>query len=170
MNQHFFTLLQSSPSFNWATVISAITAMVAITVSIIALRINRTMARRNIRLSIQQAIFKIVSEKAKDCNTLWDNEPMSEQNDNSPHFKIVSEIIISKEVVEKSFALFEKNYQPITKLKEDYYYLLWKQLRTDLRQFIRTAPDLAAQLNNKYYTAQINELHRIFNGHFEQIL
>jgi hypothetical protein len=170
MGQHFFKLLQSSSSFDWSAVISGVTAMVAITVSIIALRINRTMARRNIRLSIQQAIFKIVSEKAKDCNVLWDNEPMREQNDSFPHYKVVSEIIISKEVIEKSFDLFEKNYKAITKLKDEYYYLLWKQLRTELRQFIKGAPSVANQINNNYFTEQINDLHRIFSKHFEKIL
>ena len=128
------------------------------------------MARRNIRLSIQQAIFKIVSEKAKDCNMLWENEPESEQNDKSPHYKVVSELVISKEVIEKSFDLFEKNYKAITKLQEDYYYLLWKQLRTDLRQFIRNAPIIANQIGDKYFIKQITDLHLIFKKHFEETI
>ena len=132
-------------TFTWTSAMSTITAIVAILVSTTAMRINRTMARRNIRLSIQQAIFKIVSEKAKDCNTLWDNETIKSLSDKFPHYKVVSELIISKEVIDKSFELFKKNYKLISEFQDDYYYLLWKQLRTDLRNFILKAPEYLEQ-------------------------
>lgn len=156
-------------TFTWTSVMSTITAIVAILVSLAAMRINRTMARRNIRLSIQQAIFKIVSEKAKDCNTIWDNETINNPNEKFPHYKVVSELVISMEVINKSFELFEKNYMLISKLQDDYYYLLWKQLRTDLRDFIIKVPEYSDQINNTYFSKQIADLHVIFKKHFELV-
>ena len=156
-------------TFTWTSAMSTVTAIVAILVSITAMRINRTMARRNIRLSIQQAIFKIVSEKAKDCNTIWENETIKSLNDKFPHYKVVSELVISKEVIDKSFELFKKNYKLISEFQDDYYYLLWKQLRTDLRNFIIKAPESLEQINNAYFSEQISDLHLIFKKHFEPV-
>jgi hypothetical protein len=171
MNQHTFTLLQSNPSFNWSTVISAITAMVAITVSIIALRINRRMARRNIRLSIQQAIFKIVSEKAKDCNALWEAET-DRSYENATHFKVMSELIITTEIIEKSIEIFSTNDKLITLIKDNFYWLFWKQLRTDLRGWVKHTPEIVKQMNPKniYYSQQVTDLYLKFENHFEKVL
>lgn len=159
-------LLQCNIIFDW----SAVMPIVAIVVSIFALFVNRKIAQKNICLSIQQAIFKTVSDKAKDCNTIWENEPENERNENSPHYKVVSEMIISKEVIAKSFYLFKKNYESIKDYENDYYYLLWKQLRSDLRDFIRKAPILAEKIDNQYFSQQIRDLHAIFKEHFETIL
>lgn len=89
-----------------------------------ALFVNRRIAQRNIRLSFQQEIFKVVSDKIKEINVLWESEPENEkQNSNSPHFKIISEIIISIEILERSFFLFEKNYKSIKQEFEgDFYF------------------------------------------------
>ncbi len=166
MNHPLFEFLQCSPTFNW----SAVTPVIAIVVSILALLINRTIAQKNIRLTIQQAIFKTVSEKSKDCNTLWQNEPTSKTDQREPHYKVISELIISIEVIDKSFYLFEKNYKSVRDYQDDYYYLFWKQLRTDLRGFIMLAPIIAKTVGNEYYTKQIEDLHILFKKHFEQQL
>jgi hypothetical protein len=73
-----------------------VTPIVAILVSCYAVFFNRKFAQKNVRLTIQQAIFKTVSEKVRDCNTMWVNEPENEKNDTSPHFLILSELTISK--------------------------------------------------------------------------
>jgi hypothetical protein len=67
---------------NWVSVIPTL----AFIVSIAALRTNRLNAKKNIRLSIQQAIFKPISEKAKDCNALWEAET-DRSYENATHFK-----------------------------------------------------------------------------------
>jgi hypothetical protein len=153
--------------FNW----SAVTPIVAIVVSIVALCINRAVAQRNTRLTIQQALFKTVSDKVKDCNTLWENEPENERHPNSPHFKVMSELIISVEIIDKSLALFEKNYKTIRKEFEgDYYYLFWKQLRTDLRGWIKSTQTIAKALNNQYYDLQVADLFKKFEKHFEKVI
>ncbi len=101
--------------------LSSILPILAFILSIIVLFSGRTFSRKNIRLSIQQAIFKTVSEKAKDCNTLWESEPENERlNENSPHFKIMSELIITTEIIEKSFSLFGQNDSSIDSNKNDY--------------------------------------------------
>jgi hypothetical protein len=144
--------------------------ILAFAVSIFALLSNRSNSKKNIQLAIQQVIFKTVAEKAKDCNNLWETEPENEkQNPNSPHFKVVSELIITTEVIEKSFELFGNNDESIEIYKSDYYWLCWKQLRTDLRGFVRKAPQIAIGLNppNAIYTNQIADLHLKFQNHFE---
>lgn len=154
--------------FNWATV----TPTLAIIISFVALITNRRIAQRNIRLSIQQLIFKTVVDKAKECNAMWEEEPESEKrNPNSAHFRIVSELVITKEIIDKSFSLFGKNYKSIkTEYEDDFYYLLWKQLRTDLRGWIRRTPEIAVGLNNQYYSAQVKDLFEKFEKHFEPVL
>ncbi|MFN3444559.1 MAG: hypothetical protein ACK44D_02385 [Bacteroidia bacterium] len=149
--------------FNW----SALTPIVAIIISIIALLVNATLARRNIRLNIQQLVFKTVSEKAKECNFLWESETKNEMNENAPHFKVISEIIITIETIEKSFELFEINYKSIKADEDYYYYLFWKQLRTDLRGWIRKTPEIADAQENETYTKQVLGIHKKFNKHFE---
>jgi len=147
-----------------------ITAIVAVVVSVIAILVSSKTSRKNIPLSIQQAIFKTVLEKAKDCNALWEMEPQNElDNESSPHFKVMSELIISKEMIDKSVTLFAENYKSIMKYEDDYYFLFWKQLRTDLRGWIRRTPTIAQQLGDNYYTDQVTDLHQKFKNHFEPV-
>lgn len=155
-------------NLNWGL----ITSIVAVIVSIIALLINRIIAQKNIRLTIQQAIFKIVIDKAKECNVLWESEPeYGKQNYNSPHFKVISELIITIEIIDRSFSLFKKNYKAIKKEHEDdFYYLFWKQLRTDLRGWIRQTPAIAQKLGDQYYSNQVIDIFNKFEKHFEKVL
>lgn len=146
-------------------------SIVAIIVSITALYYNRLFAKKNIQLSIQQVIFKTVSEKARDCNSLWENEPEIEKNNpDSPHFKIMSELIITTEIIDKSFELFGRNDGTIDVYKGDYYYLFWKQLRTDLRGWVRRTPQIAEQQSNQYYSEQVSCLFSKVDAYFEKIL
>ena len=163
MNIYSFQILQINSTHNFSLAIS----IVAIIISIYSILLNRLNARKNIRLSLQQAIFKTVSEKVKDCNTLWDIESLSKKDPNETHYKVISEIIISKEVIDRSFLIFKKNYNAIIEYEDDYYYLFWKQLRTDLRDFIKKAPELAKVVGNELYAKQISDLHKIFRKHFE---
>ena len=154
-----------SLEFDW----SKITPIVAVAVSVTAILINRRSSHKNIRLSIQQAIFKTVSDKAKDCNTMWESEPANGINDDSPHFKVMSELIITQEIIERSFLLFAHNYKSIKKYKDDYYYLFWKQLRTDLRGWIKRTPNIAQRVNDLYYSEQVATLQEKFVKHFEPV-
>ncbi|PZX61015.1 hypothetical protein LV84_00003 [Algoriphagus ratkowskyi] len=152
--------------FSW----SAVTPIVAIVVSIIALFVNRSIAQRNTRLTIQQALFKTVTEKVKDCNALWDNRPENQRGSTSPNFKIMSELIISIEIIDKSLSLFEKNYKAIRiESEDDYYNLFYGQLRTDLREWIKSTKTIAKKQNSKIYDSQVELLFRKFERHFEKV-
>lgn len=169
LNQLMIILLYCNSSFGLTTFVP----ILAFIVSALALYFSITFSRRNIQLSIQQAIFKTVSEKAKDCNILWENEPALEmQNPNSPHFKVMSELIITTEIIERSFDLFSKNSRTIKIFKEDYYYIFWKQLRTVLRGWVRRTPQISEQLQppNVHYAQQVADLHNKVQAHFEPIL
>lgn len=146
-----------------------ITSIVAVSVSSYAVIISRRYAQKNVRLNIQQAIFKTVSEKVKDCNTMWVNEPENERHDESPHFLIMSELTISKELIDKALELFGENYKGIKQYESDYYYLFWKQLRPELRGWFIRTPDIAKKFNNEYYNDQIRDLFAKFKPHFEAV-
>jgi hypothetical protein len=152
-----------SQNSDWST---WLLPLIATLISLFSLYLSATYSHKNIRLSIQQTIFKTVSEKAKDCNAIWEVE----SDEHTPHYKVVSELIISKEVIDKSFDLFKKNYSSITQFRDDFYYLLWKQLRTDLREWIKKSPDVAKLINNEYYSKQIEDLDNIFKNHYEKRL
>lgn len=156
----------------WSIFISSFAALL----SIIALIISIRFSKRNIRLNIQQAIFKIVSDKAKDCNNVWNSPLELKEPANSPHFNVMTELIISKEVIDKSFHLFGKNQSSIKKFKNDYYYLLYKQLTPNLRGWLRKSPEIADRLKkefnepNLYFDRQTMDIFSVLERYFEPIL
>jgi len=152
-------ILNSISDFPW----SLLTSIIAIVVSITALYINRRMAQKNIRLSIQQLIFKTISEKVKDCNSIWEQECTP----NSPNTKLISEIIISREIIDKSFDLFESNYSSIRKFQENFYKLFWTQLRTDLRSYIIKNTETIARSEKPVYQKQVEDIRRWFTKFYK---
>lgn len=157
-------------SIDWESVarISTIaTSVLAIIVSIIALNRNTKFSNKNITLSIQQAVFKMVIDKAKDCNSVWLNEPKDEMNGTSPHFLIITEFIVAIDIINKAFELFGKNLN-VSEFKKTYYYLYWKQLLPDIRGFVmERAKEIAKRVNDDVYTNQINSIHSTFSDFFE---
>lgn len=153
-------LLYNDLSFSLSSVILPTLAFI---VSIAALCSNRRNAKNNIRLSILQAIFRTVSEKAKDCNTLWEIEPDINYKD-ATHYKVMSELIITTEIIEKSMELFSKNDKSIILIKKEFYWLFWKQLRTDLRGWIKRTPEIVKQMEpkNDIYSQQVSDLNSKF--------
>jgi hypothetical protein len=150
-----FYILQCNSNILWNNIVS----IIAISISIIALLINRKMAQNNLRLSIQQLIFKTISEKVKDCNLIWEKESTME----NPNHKLISEIIISREIIDKSFDLFEKNYRSIRKIQTKFYKLFWTQLRTDIRVYIiKRTPEIAEKQNSDVYKKQIKDIRSWF--------
>lgn len=149
--------------------LSTIISIMAFGFSIISLFVNIKISQRNTRLTIQQAVFKTVIEKAKDCNTVWVNEPAEEFGfPTSPHFLVISEVIISIETIERSIKIFERNYSNIGKENSsDFYYVFWKQLRVDLRGWIKTSPLISEQINDEIYSNQIKLMFSKFKSHFE---
>ena len=141
----------------------------AIIISVASLVFSVRFARRNLRMGLQQAIFKIVQDKANDCNLVWKNEPALEMNNQSPHFLVMTELVISKEVIGKSFELFSSSWSSIQEMREDYYYLLYKQLTPDLRGYIHRSPAIAQALGNIYFSDQVNAIMEIFKKHFEPV-
>jgi hypothetical protein len=153
-------------SIKWIDIVP----FLAISISIIALIISVKFSNKNIHLSIQHALMKIVSDKSRDCNKVWINEPETEKNDNSPHFLVVTELIITTEIVNKSFDLFSKNYRAIRDYEEYYYYIFWKQLTPDIRGWVKKTCNEKGNLENMgndIYTNQIKTLSDTFKQYFE---
>jgi hypothetical protein len=140
-------------------------------ISIFALYFSVRFSRKNVRLSIQQSLSKIVLDKTFDCNKVWNNEPESEKNESSPHYLVVSELIITIEIVNKSIDIFKKNYKSIIDDKEDYYYIFWKQLTPDIRGWTKRKCEELADIDNQsfevIYTDQIKTISRTFKKFFE---
>jgi hypothetical protein len=144
-----------------------IISTLAIAISIIALIINVKFSTKNIRLSIQQTIFNTTSSKSKDCNNIWMLE--KKELSDAPYYETVTEIIISIEIINKSFDLFGKNYKSISKFKDDYFYIFWKQLKTDFRIWVmNNSKNTANKLSNEVYSNQINSIHSTFKKFFEE--
>ncbi len=144
-----------------------ITSLLALVISFIALSRNTKFSNKNITLSIQQAIFKMVMEKAKDCNLAWVNEPINEkENKLSPHFSIATELIIAIEVIDKAFYLFGKNQASLNEFKKDYYSLYWKQLAPDVRGWVmETTPKIQNDYNDVFVN-QIDKIQTTFKDFF----
>jgi hypothetical protein len=150
--------------------ISDFTPIVAIAISIVALYFSISFSNKNVRLSIQQALLKLVLDKSFDCNNAWKKEPNNERNDNSFHYLVMTELIISTEIVNKSFDLFKKNYKSIMNYKDDYYYIFWKQLTPDLRGWAKRKCEEfgnSEDIDNDVYINQIKTIKRTFKKHFE---
>jgi hypothetical protein len=163
MNHPLCQISNSFSSLDWKT----ITSILAIAISIITIFITRHYNQKTTRLAIQQRIFITVLEKAKDCNKVWENEPADEMNDTSPHFKVITEMVISSEIIDTSLTLFSKNYKSVIDDKPFYYYIFWKQLNVDLRGFFRErTPDIAKKVNSQDYDKQLYRLRKLFESHF----
>jgi hypothetical protein len=170
MNVHFCSgLLLCANAAGFSTWVLPV---IAIIIAGLSFWKSTSYSGKNLRISVRQAIFKTVGEKAKDCNAAWEKENMVPVAgpQNKPYFSTVSEVIISMEVIGKSLDLFKREYKAVMDNEDDYYWLFWKQLRTDLRGFLRTnAPDIAATMRNDYYTQQVNDIHKRFGKHFEPV-
>ncbi|MBM3437440.1 MAG: hypothetical protein FJY07_14635 [Bacteroidetes bacterium] len=139
----------------WSTLISTITVIVAF----VALIINTILARKNIRLSIHKTIIDIVNQKVIECNTIWDTV----QNEITRDKRVVSEIIITNEVLVRSLDLFHDKSRFSINNTEDYYYIFWKQLRTNLREYIRKEYQREAINHpNEVYTQQLQHIYKMF--------
>lgn len=168
-------ILCGPDSLDWTfltSIFTSITALVSIFVSIVALKKSSEYSRRNINTSIQQSVFKMVQEKAKECNKAWDNEPEHEMNDKSPHFLIATEIIVAIDLIEKAFDLFSKNDSSLQDNKSIYFYLYWKQLKPDIRGWImnRTmiiSKEMEKMFNDDTFTRQVITMHKTFGEYFE---
>jgi len=156
--------------FTWLTLMGAVLPFLALLLSGYTLYKNVAIAERNTRLTIQQALMKTVAEKVSDCNQLWD-VIANKAESNLPHKEVVSELIISIEVIERSLSLFEKSYKLIwIEARTDYYYLFWKQLRPYLRKWIRDSSWVIMEhLADDYYTDDIKRLHKEFREYFDPV-
>jgi hypothetical protein len=149
----------------FAPIVISLGAMV---VSIWALYRNIEFSTKNINLSIQQAIFKIVAEKARDCNNVWKTEPEFELNsDDSPHFLVITELVISIEVINNAFFLFDKNSEVIEEFKDTYFKLLWTQLIPDLRGWVKKVTPVIKTNHNDVFLTQVETVLETFSKYFD---
>ena len=146
------------------------TAIIALAISIFTLISSRLIAQKNLRLSIQQTIFKTITDKVKDCNVVWDSVPQIEKiNADSLHINVISELVITLEIIDNSFLLFEHNYENIRKdYTVNFHKLFYKQLRTDLREWLKKTPEISAKLkDNKVYSDQVAFLTKHLGPYYE---
>lgn len=156
--------------FDWMKITPMINSLLAVLISFLALRVNIKSTKRNIRLSMQQAVFKIVSDKAKESNKVWLDEPQIEKNNPySPHFLVMTELVITTQIVDRSFSLFGKNMESISKFEDDYYFLFYTQLTPDLRGWLQKTLQIAKELepNGGIYTDQAKAVWKKLEKHFE---
>src|ERR1700761_194489 len=116
------------PEANWATII----ALLALGVSWYSVAKNIEFSRKTVqvyrstlRVSMQQAIFKVVSNKAKDVNKIWEQLPPERQIKSDPHCDLMSEIVITKEILEEAFNLFKLHDDDVINEKGHFYYLFY---------------------------------------------
>ncbi len=103
----------------------------ALFIAYFSLKYTLRNAHKNIRLSIQQAVIKTAIEKAKACNAAWDKskkffddlEANGVQLEQKEHYAVISELVISKEIILKSFTVYSKQDIDIIEEKEDYAYI-----------------------------------------------
>ena len=157
----------SANTIDWGAIGSTITAVVAIVISIIALKRNTKLAKQNTQLSIRQSVFNLVKDKAHDCNIAWEDEPPFEMNDTSPHFLVATEIIVALDLIEKAFELFGENDNTLATYKSTYHYLYWKQLKPDIRGWVMHRTLEIAKRFGDVYNNQINRIHFSFKDYFE---
>lgn len=148
-----------------ATILVSVLALI---VSISAMKRNTKSYHKNISLSIQQAIFKIIAEKARDCNSVWINEPENElKSKDSPHFLVTTELIISIEVINTALLLFDKQSDLIGEFKTRYFELLWKQLTPDVRGWVQNVTPVIQKKHNDVFSKQIETIHNHFSSFFD---
>ena len=84
-----------------------------------------------------------------------------------PNFSTISELVITIEVMERSFSLFELRKKASILNKEDFYYIIWKQLNTELRGFIVNSKALGEYSKNQIYRSQVEGVFDKFSMHYE---
>lgn len=164
MNNTLYNIEQCLDQSNF---LENLTPYFGILISLIALGFSINFSRKNVRLSIQQTLLKLVLDKAYDCNKMWVNEP--DHDESGDHFKVLTELIITTEIVDKSFTLFEKNDSKIDNYKNHIYSIFWKQLTPDIRGWAKKKCDNFGNSENeekKVEIDQIKKIKEIFNEHY----
>jgi len=143
-------------------------SVLALFVSISAMNRNTRFSNKNISLSVQQAIFKIVAEKAHDCNNVWINEPENElKSKDSPHFLVTTELIISIEVINTALILFDKQSDLIGESRSKHFEIFWKQLIPDVRGWVQNVTPIIQKNHNEVFFNQIETIHKNLSPFFD---
>lgn len=126
-------------------------------------------SRKNIWLSGQLHLINLVSGKAKDCNLVWANEPKPYTPEDY-HILVISEMIISIEVIDRSVKVLSRGNENVSDSKEDIYYIFWKQLHVDVRGWASKTRDFVIRKNipsTDPYAIQVETIHKYFEKYFE---
>lgn len=142
-------------------------AIIAIIVSLASLYASHKSSIKTTHLSIQQELLKLVVSKTIHCNNIWNSEEEHFYfNTSGMYSRAITEIIISLELLENTFILFEKNYKGI---KEKYENVLdkifWKNLNTNLRKYIMEYK--FGDTERETYKNQLRTIHNRFEFYFE---
>ncbi len=140
-------------------------SLIAICISFRALYTSNKLQRQNLSLSIRQKLYDVANERASVCNRVWISELKTKES--MPNFNTVSEMVITVEVMERSFSLFQLHKKDSILNKGDFYYIIWKQLNTELRDFVIKSKTLSEYSSNQIYRSQIDGLFSKFLEYFE---
>jgi hypothetical protein len=143
-----------------------IISLLAFLVSIFAIWLSTRNYTKNVRLSIHNNLIKLILEKSRDCNQIWDGI-IQEKKQNNPNFDLISEIIITTELINKLMCIYKKNYKSLKKeYLEDYKFIFWKQLNTGLRVWLNQ-DNLKEKHESTIYKQQIDDIKSYFNNHIK---
>lgn len=146
---------------NWDLILS----LIAICISAYALYTSNKLQKQNLSLNIRQKLFDVANERAAACNKVWSTEVKTKEV--MPNFSTISELVITIEVMERSFGLFELRKKASILNKEDFYYVIWKQLNTELRGFVVNSKTLTEYSKNQIYRSQVEGIFDKFSMHYE---
>ena len=144
-----------------------VVAICALGVSLASLYVSYKSSKQTTHLSIQQELLKLVLSRTNNCNTVWRNEEMDFYSISDGLIsKAITEIIVSLEILENSFLLFEKNYEGIKETNESILdKVFWKNLNTNLRKYIMNYKFEGAE--KETYKNQLRTIHNRFERYFE---
>jgi len=84
---------------------------------------------QQLTFAAKSSIVELAVQKAKDCNKLWDDV------DDVARSKLISQMVISSEVVDQSIRIFTVECPELMKSRDEFGYVFWKSLDTRVRQF-----------------------------------
>jgi hypothetical protein len=125
--------------------------------------------QKTLRLSIQQKIVETATSKAYDCNKMWEENSLSQENAN---LDLMNLLVISREIIQEQISLFGRNYNNLEDSKNSIYFIFYKQIKPEIRQWLKNTESISENLQpkNEYYEKMIIDSYAVFKQFFEQPL
>ena len=91
-------------------------------------------SRKEVTFAAITSIVGIITNRAKDCNKIWDHLNGGQMGAGQAE-QILRELIISKEVITKSLEIYGRQEGEILKDSKSFAYIFWKSLDVYLRGY-----------------------------------